>query len=511
MYIKPSVAQGALPFQYETEKTQSNYTGLAGLPSYLELSVVSGLADSINENLHTKVQGWTDLQELMALIMLHLAGGEHVEDLNILQADDGFCRLMRKVETHGLPRAARRKLEKRWRKERHRSVPSPSSAFRFLESFHDASQEKLRRPGVAFIPAPNIHLQALPLINSALVGFAQKRRPETVGTLDMDATLIGTSKQEALPCYKGYPSYQPINTYWVEQDLVLHTEFRDGNVPAGFQQLRVFKEALDLLPEGVETVRLRSDTAGYQHDLLRYCEMGENERFGRIEFAIACDVTPEFKEAVKEVPRKEWHKIYEKKKGKLVESAREWAEVCYVPNAIGHSLNGPVYRYLAIRESLKQAVLPGMESQMKLPFPTMEMEGQHYKVFGLVTNMDWEGEGLIHWSNKRCGKCEEANGVLKNDLAGGKLPSGKFGANAAWWWISVMAANLNAIMKRLVLGGSWVNKRLKAIRFWLINIPGRVMERSRQLFIRITAGHPAFDLLLMIRRKLAEWAAMPPG
>lgn len=511
MCIKSSVAQGALPFQYEAEKTKSNYTALAGLPPYMELSVVSGLADSINKNLHTKVQGWTDLQELMSLINLQLAGGEHVEDLEVLQADGGFCRIMQRVEMHGLPRSARRKLEKRWRKEKHRSVPSSSSAFRFLESFHDESQEELRRPGVAFIPAPNVHLQALPTINCDLVGFAQERQLEPMATLDMDATLIGTSKKESLPCYKGFLSYQPINTYWVEQDLILHTEFRDGNVPAGFQQLRVFKEALDLLPEGVETVRLRSDTAGYQHNLLRYCEMGENKRFGRIEFAIASDVTPEFKEAVKEVPQKEWHKIYKMKNGKLVESGREWAEVCYVPNAIGHSLNGPVYRYLGIREALRQVVLPGLESQMKLPFPTMKMEGQVYKVFGLVTNMDWEGEALIKWSNKRCGKCEKANGVLKNDLAGGTLPSGKFGANAAWWWITVMAANLSAIMKRIVLGGSWINKRLKAIRFWLINIPGRVVERSRQLFIRISDGHPAFELLLMIRRKLAEWAALPPG
>ena len=207
--------------------------------------------------------------------------------------------------------------------------------------------------------------------------------------------------------------------------------------------------------------------------------------------------------------QKDWNMIYKEEKGKLVPSGREWAEVCFVPSEIGHSLNGPVYRYLATREPLRQALLPGMKSQMKLPFPTMEMENQVYKVFGIVTNMNWEGEELIHWYYKRCGKCEEINAVLKNDLAGGKLPSGKFGANAAWWWITVLAANLSAMMKRLVLGGSWVSKRLKAIRFWLINIPGRVMERSRQIFIHVTAGHPAFELLLMIRRKLASWAALP--
>ena len=68
----------------------------------------------------------------------------------------------------------------------------------------------------------------------------------------MDATLVETHKEDALFSYKGYKAYQPFNTYWAEQELVLHTEFRDGNVPAGYEQLRVFKDALDMLPEGVD-------------------------------------------------------------------------------------------------------------------------------------------------------------------------------------------------------------------------------------------------------------------
>jgi hypothetical protein len=72
---------------------------------------------------------------------------------------------------------------------------------------------------------------------------------------------------------------------------------------------------------------------------------------------------------------------------------------------------------------------------------------------------------------------------MKEDLAGGKLPSGKFGENAAWWAIMVLAFNLNSAMKRLVFGGSWLGKRLKAIRFSLIPVAGRVMERSRQLIV----------------------------
>jgi hypothetical protein len=65
-----------------------------------------------------------------------------------------------------------------------------------------------------------------------------------------------------------------------------------------------------------------------------------------------------------------------------------------VPSAIGHSKNGPEYRYLAIRERMQdQLMLPGMEQDEKeLPFQTMLRDRVKYKVFGIVTNMDWDGQ-----------------------------------------------------------------------------------------------------------------------
>ena len=59
---------------------------------------------------------------------------------------------------------------------------------------------------------------------------------------------------------------------------------------------------------------------------------------------------------------------------------------------------------------------------------------------------------MIVWQQGRYGKSEEVHKVVKEDLAGGKLPSGDFGENAAWWCIMVVSLNLNVIMKRLVLG-----------------------------------------------------------
>ena len=126
---------------------------------------------------------------------------------------------------------------------------------------------------------------------------------------------------------------------------------------------------------------------------MKYCATGENGRFGVIEFAIGCDVTKEFKKAVAQVEESEWKPIYKTAYGKKYKTGVEWAEVCYVPNAIGHSKKGPEYRYLAKREVLdKQQELPCMDRQIELPFPTMDIKSQRYKVFGMVTNAE---NGLI--------------------------------------------------------------------------------------------------------------------
>ena len=497
------MAQGVLPYKYEEEKAGSGMTALAGLPLYPDLASVLDVGTSIANHLHVKERGWTDGQILLSLILLNLAGGDCVDDHSILEADQGFCKVLSRIETRGFTRQQRRAEERRWRKKTHRSVPSQSAVFRFLSAFHGPEEEKKRRKGKAFIPKPNEHLPGLMRVNRDIVASVQKHHPLTEATLDNDATVKETYKQDALFSYKGYRAYQPFNIWWVEQQLMLHTEFRDGNVPAGYEQLRVFKEALDMLPVGVTKVYLRSDTAGYRHDLLKYCEKGENERFGRIEFAIGCDVTKEFKKAVLEA--EEWKPVIKKIDEKREATGREWAEVCFVPNGIGHSKNAPVHRYSATRESLRQEALPGME-QLVLPFPVMEINTKHYKIFGIVTNRDLDGSELVNRLYERCGKSEEAHSVMKEDLAGRKLPSSDFGENAAWWSIMVLAMNLNSAMKRLVLKDSWIHKRMRAIRFSLINLPGRIMEGAHEMTIRITQGHPSPDILLCARQRMMELA-----
>ncbi len=197
-----NMTQGVLPFKYEEEKSKSGMTALAGLPLYLDLAEVIGLSKSIQKHLKLRKgsQGWTDSQVVLSIVLLNLAGGDCVDDLKILEADQGFCAILDKAETHGLRRKVRRALERRWRKEKKRSVPSPSSIFRYLSQFHDAQQEKIRvhTDVKAFIPRQNDHLKGLGKINKDMCAGLNMVKPQKTATLDMDATLAETMKKSAL-------------------------------------------------------------------------------------------------------------------------------------------------------------------------------------------------------------------------------------------------------------------------------------------------------------------------
>ena len=148
--------QTRLPFHYAEESKSTGMNSMSGLAMYLEVAHAAELSESASR--HVKVregaQGWTDAQMVTSLILLNTAGGESVDDprssrgqaLRILESDDGLGRVMQSAETHGMRRGERRAHQRRWRKQRRRSVPSPSAVFRYLGEFHDPSEEDRRRP-----------------------------------------------------------------------------------------------------------------------------------------------------------------------------------------------------------------------------------------------------------------------------------------------------------------------------------------------------------------------------
>ncbi len=267
------MARHLAPYQYQVDQKTGGMTALAGLPLFMEFAQRRGLPRLIAHHVRVRVggQGWTDEQMILAVMLLNVSGRDSVEDVRVLEGGEGFCRVFRAIENFGRTGAERRALKRRWRKPRTRTFASPTVLREFLELFHDLDQEKLREPHTAFIPQPSELLLALVRLNAAFAAEVQHRSPQSTATLDMDATLVETFKKAAFYCYKKFKAYQPLNVYWGEQGLMLLSEFRDGNVPAGYDLLRPFTQALESVPAGVKTVYLRSDTAGYYVELLKYC------------------------------------------------------------------------------------------------------------------------------------------------------------------------------------------------------------------------------------------------
>ena len=520
------MAQTVLPFQYQAEKLGQT-TAFGGLPLYFELAVLSGVVAGIAKHLRVRQAGWDDIAVVTAIVLLNLAGGEHVEDINRLEQDAGLRRIMVRAMYAHLPRRQRRQREREWfkaerRGEPKRAFPSTSSVFRYLERFHDPEMERLREQALAdgrkaFIPEETEALKALWLVVRDQVGFLHTHRPVATATIDMDATCVQTHKSTALYCYKKFAAYQPLNFYWQELDTIFYSQFRDGNVPAGFGLWDALVRALEQLPEGVDQLLLRSDSAGYCWELLRYCAEGRNERFGKIDFAVSADVTDPLKQEVAKLSEGDWKPlIRQEPDGQKIPTGQQYAEVVYVPDGVGHSKKGPDYRFIVIREKLAQLELPGLEDdrQEQLPFPTIRLNDEQgvplrYKLHAVVTTLDWPEQKVIWWLRQRCGKSEQVHAVMKDDLAGGTFPSSLFGANAAWWAMMIIALNLNTTMKQLVLGGNWARCRMKAVRYHFIHIAGRLVLRARQQILKIAADAAA--MLQEARTRIHALANAPPG
>ena len=496
------MTQRALPFQYQAEKNDSGLTGFAGLPLYVELANQSGLVQCINQTMKTKIRGWTDAEIILSLVLLNLAGGDCISDIDRLEQDSGLRTILVQFATHGMKRKDRRAFEKRWRKAKSRGLPSNAAIHRYLPQFHSPEEEKNRVKGEAFIPQSNDKLSALIGLNKSLIACVQQQSPSTTATLDQDATLTNTYKRKALYCYKGFKAYQPFNTYWAEHGILLHSEFRDGNVNAGFGQLRLLKEALRLLPSDVKHAYLRSDSAGYQEDLIRYCAEGADPRFGVISFAIAARVSAGIKKEALSLDEKHWHPIYQDDAdGNKIKTNQEWADICFVPEWVVKSKAS--YRYLVIREAMKPSKTKKDENdELDLPFQTIKLDEVRYKLFAVVTNRDIDGSDLIQWHRKRCGKSEHVHSTQKEGLAGGQLPSNLFGANAAWWTIMVLSFNLNRLMQIVALPKDLKESKMKALRFHVIQLPGRVIHHARHVYVRVE-GH-CCELLQLIRSKIAN-------
>lgn len=430
---------GRLPFEVDERVDDSLVTAHAGVPLIIELFRASGAATVTDErvSLKSRKRGLNVSEMAESLFALWAAGGERCEDMRQLREDAALSALL------GYP------------------LPASTTVRDFLDGFHAEELPLWQSGEKAVVPMESGPLAGLGLANRQLLRWAQERAPEKTATLDIDASIYETDKGSATVTYEGVRGYQPVVAVWAERDLVVMDEFRDGNVPARSGNERVLRHTFEALPEGVEKIFVRGDSALYEHDVLRFLD-GRKAGYG-----ISAVMTPELKTAVGAVKESDWQILNDE-----TDAVRQWAEVDFCPDDGDRRKEGPVARrYIGIRIKKKQGVLFA--------------DGSDRKHFAVVSNLDWEGKRIVEWHRKKAGTVEHVHEVMKNGLAAGAFPSGKFGANAAWFRLNVICHNLLSLFKRLTLPVDFHTAKPKKLRFALLNTVGKVVRHAGKTLLRL--------------------------
>ena len=323
----------------------------------------------------------------------------------------------------------------------------------------------------AFIPGENSALSGLGPVNGDVVREVGRRCPEQrIATVDQDATIIESRKQEALRGYEGERCYQPMLAVWAEMNLVPADEFRDGNVPAAYRGLTAAKAAFASLPGTVNEFYFRGDSACHEHELIDWLrdEKRPDGPQGFIGFAISARMSPALRQAVAAVPEGQW-KDYGRHD---TEVTRKCADVTFVPNEHSEHRDSQPLRYIAMRIRQRQGGLLN--------------DGSEVKHFAVVSNIgEWKPARLLQWHREKAGTIEAVHDVLKNELAAGVLPCGRFGANAAWLRLAVLTYNTLTALKRLALPAELLQARPKRLRFLFFNTAGRFVAHARHTMLRL--------------------------
>jgi hypothetical protein len=170
------------------------------------------------------------------------------------------------------------------------------------------------------------------------------------------------------------------------------------------------------------------------------------------------------------VPEQNWEAYGEAH----VKEIRECAEVDFVPGEKSEHKDTEPLRYVAIRIRQRQEELFA--------------DGSKVKHFAIVSNRcELKPGQLIQWHREKAGTIEGVHDVVKNELAGGVMPSKYFGANAAWLRLVVIAHNVLTALKRLALPAELLQARPKRLRFLIFNTAGRLVQHARKTVLRLAA------------------------
>lgn len=402
-----ALAQMVLPFKVEA--TDESLTANAGLVLFGEF--IQGLG--VNRWLQQEMpkpgsgHGYEATAYVTPLVLILNGGGRSLEDMRTLKSDSALSTLL-KLGT----------------------LPST-----------DAVGDWLRRTGAGE------GLAGLSRLNQRIVATQIRRSGITAHTLDGDASQIIAEKKAAHFTYKGEQGYMPMIGHLAEAGVVIHDEFREGNIAPASRNLEFIKDCETHLPKGHRIAHVRLDSAGYQANIFNYCE-----ETGKT-FAIGGRLDEPTLKAIEAIPESDW---------------KHYAD-CAIAETT-HSMNDTHKAFRLIVVKYKRQA---------------ELFDDKPKCHVVASNRVESAETTLVWYRQRGEVSENGIKELKIGFGMERMPCGQFEANAAFFRIGVIAHNLFVLFKHSALGGNWQHHRVATVRWRLFHLPGKLVRHARTLTLKI--------------------------
>lgn len=426
-----TLAQTVLPFKLEA--TEELLTANAGLALFGEFMRGLGLSRWLAQEMPKpgSGRGYESGVYVTPLVLMLAGGGRSLEDLRTLKGDTALATVLKQ-----------------------QAAPST-----------DAVGDWLRRTG------EEAGLAGLGRINQRIAATRIRQSGITAHTLDGDASQIVAEKQAAHFTYKGEQGYMPMIGHLAEAGVVIHEEFREGNIAPATDNLEFIQACEARMPNGHRIAHVRLDSAGYQAGIFNYCEdTGKT-------FAIGGRLDAPTQKAIAEIPEADW---------------KHYAD-CAVAETV-HSMNETknAFRLIVVKHE-RQA----------------ELFDDKPRYHVIASNRVESTADTLIWYRQRGEVSENGIKELKIGFGMERMPCGQLKANAAFFRIGVIAHNLFVLFKHSVLAVGSLRHKVATVRWRLFHLPGKVVRHAGAWVLKVAAG--ALDLFRSIRTKSFTLAqAMSP-
>lgn len=277
-------------------------------------------------------------------------------------------------------------------------------------------------------------------------------------TIDLDSTICevyGHTKQGAAYGYSRTLGYHPLIATRADTDEVIAARLRSGNANDARGAGPFVREVIGRIRRAGATgeLTLRGDSGFYSKHVIEAC------RDHDVRYTITIKLWPFVRAAIEQIPDDAWQPVVDYRDG-IAQVAQTTVS--------GHRL---IVRRVRNRDH--------RDPQKRL------FEVWDYHAFAT----DREGDMIDLDRDHRRHATQEL--VIRDLKAGGlaHLPSGNFGANAAWLLLATLAHNLACWVTQL----GWdtpTRPRLKTLRRRLLAIPGRITRSARRPRLHLPTSWP---------------------